>query len=73
MTAKFYNSKTGNIFDFTNKTKTPNGVIIEENDLYYKVIINRTNYTYEIFEFNGSLGNRIGQSNNPIVFYERFL
>ena len=73
MTAKFYNSKTGDIFDFTNKTKTPNGVIIEENDLYYKVIIDRSNYTYEIFEFNGSLGNRIGQSNNPIVFYERFL
>jgi len=73
MTAKFYNSKTGDIFDFTNKTKTPNGLILEENDLYYKVIIDRANYSYQVFEFNGSLGSRIGQSNNPIVFYERFL
>jgi hypothetical protein len=61
------------VFDFTNKTKTPNGIITEQNDLYYKVIINRTNYTYEVYEFNGSIGSRIGKSNNPIVFYERFL
>ncbi len=73
MTAKFYNSKNGEVFDFTNKTKTPNGIITEQNDLYYKVIINRTNYTYEVYEFNGSIGSRIGKSNNPIVFYERFL
>jgi hypothetical protein len=73
VTAKFYNSKTGNIIDFTNKQKTPNGVIIEENDLYYKMIIDRTNFSYEIFEFNGSLWSRIGLSDNPIKFYERFL
>lgn len=73
VTAKFYNSKTGNIIDFTNKEKTHNGVISEQNDLYYKMIIDRTNFSYEIFEFNGSLGERKGQSDKPIKFYERFL
>jgi len=73
MSAKFYNSKNGNIYDFTNKTKTPSSQLNEENDLYYKIIIDRTNYTYEVREFNGSVGNRKGLSSDPIIFYERFL
>lgn len=73
MTAKFYNAKTGEVFDFTNKSKTPSGTIIEENDMYYKVIIDRSDYSYQVFRFNGSVGARIGESNDPIVFYEKFI
>jgi len=73
MTAKFYNAKTSEIFDFTNKTKTPNDTIVEENDLYYKVVIDRSDFSYQIFQFNGSVGSRIGETNDPIVFYEKFL
>jgi len=73
MTAKFYNAKTGEVFDFTNKTKTPSGTIVEQNDMYYKVIIDRSDYSYQVFRFNGSVGTRIGESNDPIVFYEKFL
>ncbi len=73
MTAKFYNAKTGEVFDFTNKTKSPGGTIVEENDMYYKIVIDRTDFSYQIFRFNGSVGTRIGETNDPVVFYERFL
>jgi hypothetical protein len=71
MTAKFYNAKDGSVIDFTNKDLPFTDNIVEENDMYYKVIIDRTNFSYQIFEFNGSVGPRIGQTGNPIDFYEK--
>ena len=70
MTAKFYNAKDGSVTDFVNKTT--NTPIIEQNDLYYKVIIDRTDYSYQVFRFNGtSVGSRIGERGDSIRFYER--
>jgi len=69
MTAKFYNAKDGTVLDFVNKNSS--STIVEEYDLYYKMIINRTDFSYQIFTYNGATGNRIGTTNNSIVFYER--
>lgn len=71
MTAKFYNAVDGNIIDFVNKSLNTSQYVTEENDLYYKVVIDRTDYSYQIFEFNGSVGNRVGTVDNPIHFYQK--
>jgi hypothetical protein len=71
MTAKFYNAKDGTVMDFTNKDLPFVDEIVEEEDMYYKVVINRTDFSYQIFEFNGSVGPRIGKTGDPIVFYEK--
>lgn len=71
MTAKFYNSKDGTVVDFTNKSLSSGDTINESNDLYFKVIIDKTDFSYQVFRFNGTIGTRIGESNDPIKFYER--
>jgi len=71
MTAKFYNAKDGTIIDFVNKQKSVGQEIIEEQDIYYKVIIDRSDYSYIVYQYNGSLGSRNGLFNSPINFYER--
>jgi len=71
MTAKFYNAKDGTIIDFVNKQKSVGQEIIEEQDIYYKVIIDRSDYSYIVYQYNGSLGSRNGVLNSPINFYER--
>lgn len=71
MTAKFYNSKDGTVVDFTNKSLSSGTTINESNDLYFKVIIDKTDFSYQVFRFNGTIGTRIGESNDPIKFYER--
>ena len=78
MTAKFYNAKDGSIIDFVNQTLSPSTTIIEENHLYYKVIIDRTTFSYATYEFNGTIGSRVGTTykslitgETPIRFYQR--
>lgn len=71
MTAKFYNSKDGTVVDFTNKSLSTGTTVNESNDLYFKVIIDKTDFSYQVFRFNGTIGTRIGESNDPIKFYER--
>jgi|694.fasta_scaffold15608_6 hypothetical protein len=71
MTAKFYNAKDGSVIDFVNQSLPPSTSIIEENHLYYKVIINRTDYSYQVFNFYGSQGAIIGKTGSPIRFYQR--
>ena len=71
MTAKFYNSKDGSVMDFTNNTVGVSDTLVEEEDLYYKVEIDRSDYTYQVFRFSGTKGSRIGESGDPIMFYER--
>ena len=71
MTAKYYNAKTGVVMDFVNKYLSIGQEIIEEEDIYYKVIIDKTDYSYIVYRFDGSLGVRAGQTNSPIRFYER--
>ncbi len=71
MTVKYYNAKDGSVIDFVNKSMTLAEDIVEEEDVYYKVIIDRTDYSYIIYEYNGSIGSRRGQVVSPINFYER--
>ncbi len=71
MTAKYYNAKDGSVIDFVNKSMTLVEDVVEEEDVYYKVIIDRTDYSYIIYEYNGAIGSRRGQVVSPINFYER--
>ena len=69
--AKFYNAKDGSIIDFTNRELQYTDEIVEENDMYYQVDIDKVNYSYQIYNFTGVTGNRIGKSCGPIKFYEK--
>lgn len=71
MTAKYYNAKDGSVLDFVNKSMTLAEDIVEEEDVYYKVIIDRTDYSYIIYQYDGTIGSRRGQVATPISFYER--
>jgi len=71
MTAKYYNAKDGSILDFVNKTKNINQDIIEEEDIYYKVIIDRTDFSYIVYQYDGIIGGRRGTQSTPINFFER--
>lgn len=68
MTAKYYNSIDGSIYNFTKTGITINDKIIESGNTYYKVTLNRNNNTYYI---TGS--GRYGTSTNPIKFYSNSL
>lgn len=71
MTAKFYNAEDGTILDFV-KSDLGSSQVIEENDMYYKVVIDKTDFSYQIFRYtDGEQGERIGESGDPIKFYEK--
>jgi hypothetical protein len=69
MSARFYNAGDGTITDFTNKDVI--GEVSEEDDVYFKVIIDKENQYYIVREFDGIEGNRAGTRTNPIKFYQR--
>lgn len=71
MTAKYFNSKNGDILDFTNSCMSSSEQVDETKDLYYQVEIDRVNNTYEMFYYDGTKGSRFGLKNNPIKFYEK--
>lgn len=71
ITAKYFNAKNGDILDFTNKCLSPTTEISESEDIYYKMEIDMVNYSYKMYEYNGTKGDRAGTRNNPIIFYER--
>jgi hypothetical protein len=71
VTAKFYNAEDGSVVDFV-KTDLGDEQIIEENDMYYKMVIDKNDFSYQIFKYNnGQQGDRIGLSGDPIKFYEK--
>ena len=71
VTAKFFNAEDGSILDFV-KTDIGSAEVNESNDMYYKMVIDKTNYSYEIYRFNNGIqGTRIGESNDPIKFYQK--
>ncbi len=70
LSARFFNTDDGSILNFGNKSKDVNENINENEDMYFQVDINPSDHTYQVFEFNGVKGNRIGQTGNPIRFYE---
>lgn len=71
MTARYYNGKDGSIVDFTNTGLTMTQETIEERDFYYKVVIDRTDYSYQVYNYNGTTGSIVGKTGTPINFYER--
>lgn len=70
MTARYFNAKDGTISDFTSTGLTSQEVV-EYRDMYYQMDIDKTDYSYQIFKYNGVKGNRIGESDDPINFYEK--
>ena len=77
MSAKFYNSFDGSKVPFANKEITTTSTIVEEQDIYFQVEMDRTNtptYHYTISEYDGTsspyTSNRKGMSGDPIKFYE---
>jgi hypothetical protein len=70
VTAKFYNAKDGSVLDFTNRPLTTGATINESNDLYFKMVIDRSDYSYQIYRYTGTVGTRIGESCDPIMFFE---
>jgi len=72
MSAKFFNAKIGQFVRMTNR---PQSNISEKFNFdkseyfYYKVNLDVDNYEYEVFEEYG-VGNRVGQLNNGIKWYE---
>lgn len=70
MSARFFNSKDGTVVNFINKPKTINEEIYESEDSYFKVIINRTSETYEVYSDEHNMEVRVGKSEKPIKFYE---
>jgi hypothetical protein len=70
MSARFFDAKDGSILNFNNKSISPTTVVNETADTYYKLVMNNTDYTYQVFRYNGTTGDRIGESGDPINFYE---
>jgi hypothetical protein len=72
MTAKFYNAKDGTIIDFANDSYSTGHTITEQNDMYYQVDINKTDYSYQVYFYNGVVKcEEVGLTNKPIMFFER--
>lgn len=73
MSAKFFNAKDGSIIDFVKSDL--NAEVNESDDMYYKVVINRDQYTYRVFKYDSAnTGDRIGTqitTFDPIIFYEK--
>lgn len=71
VTAKFFNAKDGTIVDFVNSNFLSTHEINESDDMYYKVEIDKTDYSYQISGYTGEDGERMGLRCNPITFYEK--
>lgn len=72
MTAKFFNARLGVFKQMTNTKQdliTPNKFQFNNADyLYYKVNLNYSNKTYEVFSTSTQL--RVGDTTSPIIWYE---
>jgi hypothetical protein len=70
MTAKFFNAKDGQITDFYNDVYSTSHEVKEYEDMYFQVDIDKRDYSYKIYKFNGVKGDEVGTSSSPIKFYE---
>jgi len=58
--------------NFTTSGLTQGQQLIESADMYYKVVINRTDFSYITYQYDGvNQLNRVGQTNNPIKFFQQ--
>ena len=70
MTAKFFNAKDGIITDFYNDVYATSREIKENEDMYFQVDIDKRDYSYKIYKFNGTKGAQVGTTSSPLKFYE---
>lgn len=72
MSARFFDAITGNFIQMTNKRQDlilPDKFTFNHNDYYYyKVKLDYTKKTYEVF--STSTGLRVGSNSSPIIFYQ---
>jgi hypothetical protein len=75
MTAKFFDAKTGVFVKMMNRPQSNlTGInkfnFNQERYFYYKVILDYTNYTYKVYDINTGTDVLVGDSTNPIKWYE---
>jgi hypothetical protein len=72
MTAKFFNAKDGSVLDFTNDCYSGGKNLIEQNDMYYQVDIDKRNHSYKVYFYDGVVKcEQVGDSSKPVQFFER--
>ncbi len=75
MTAKFFNALDGSILDFTTTGLTVDQQLVEDRDMYYKINIDKTNYSYKVYKYSGGTTTEddlVGKGmDNAIKFYEK--
>lgn len=69
MGAKFFNAEDGTVTDFV--TSNLSTQVNESANMYYKLEIDKNDYSYQYYRYSGTTGSRIGESNDPIIFFER--
>ena len=76
MRVKFFNGSTGQFITLMNRSQaspqlTSSKYNFDSSEyLYYKVVLNYTDFTYQIFDIVGPTEVRVGGVTNPIKFYE---
>lgn len=74
MSAKFFNAKTGEFVKMMNQPQSSVSTLYNfkpETYYYYKVKLNYTNFTYEIFDYTSTQNEiRVGSTSNPIKWYQ---
>jgi hypothetical protein len=76
MRVKFFNGSTGQFITLMNRSQaspqlTSSKYNFDSSEyLYYKVVLNYTDFTYQIFDIVGPTQVRVGSVTNPIKFYE---
>jgi hypothetical protein len=66
-TASFFNGNDGSITKFINKPKAYNDFVVENEDYYFKMILDLSNKTYIVLNNENE---RLGTLDNPIRFYQ---
>lgn len=72
MGARFFNAKNGDVVRMINSFDVDENDVRPKKHYYYKVVIDRVKRTYQVFNYiNGVVGDRIGNNDNPVLFYEK--
>jgi hypothetical protein len=75
MTAKFFNANTGQFIKMMTRSQgspqlaNSKFTFNEEKYFYYKVVMDYSDYTYQIFDIVNQ-PTRVGSTQNPINWYE---
>lgn len=75
-TCRFFNAKTGGVVRLLNGVvDDPNGKVVPNKDYYFKLVIDRSEKTYQIFKEDETnqtkYGNRVGNTiSNALIFFE---